>query len=92
VGNVTVHARPAVTDKFVRAQPTAATFNAGRILLPANGGPTFDKFSSVLAGFTGLNDKEDDDVDAIGAAHDAGMQRGNSSSIGSGDINVGYSL
>jgi predicted phage terminase large subunit-like protein len=95
VGNVTVHTRPAVADKFVRAQPCAATHNAGRMLLPANGGPTIDKFASVLAGFTGLNDSEDDDVDALVAAHDAAMrgsgaQEGRSGS--SGDYSVGYSL
>lgn len=95
VANVTIHARAAVADKFVRAQPTAATHNAGRLLLPANGGPTIDKFASVIAGFTGLNDKEDDDVDALVAAHDAAMrgsgaQEGRSESTG--DYSVGYSL
>lgn len=93
VADVTIHAKPAVADKFVRAQPTAATHNAGRILIPANGGPKIDKFASVLAGFTGLNDKEDDDVDALVSAHDAGLRGTSDGRSGSReDYSVGYSL
>jgi phage terminase large subunit-like protein len=92
VGGVTIHTRPAIGDKFVRAQPTAATANAGRLLVPANGGPTIDKFSSVLAAFTGLNDPEDDDVDALGAAHDAAMRPPGTVTSGSLEpLDLGYS-
>lgn len=91
VANVTIHTRPALADKFVRAQPYAASWNAGRVLLPASGGPQIDKFASVHAGFTGLNDAEDDDVDAGAAAHDAAI-RGSNSTGQSFDYSPGYSL
>ena len=43
-------------DKYVRAQKTAASWNAGRILLPAPGphhGPWVSAFISAIKGFTG---------------------------------------
>jgi phage terminase large subunit-like protein len=70
-------------DKFTRAQPAAAAWNDGRLLVPACGkllpgddpeadrrppppwvGPLLDE----LAKFTGVNDKNDDQVDWISHA------------------------
>lgn len=56
-----------VTDKWVRAQPYAAAWNDGRIRLPARGPRDNDEFIRVHVDFTGVNDAQDDDVDA--AAH-----------------------
>lgn len=62
-------------DKYVRAQKTAASWNAGRILLPAPGsphhGPWVSAFISAIKGFTGEEGGKDDDADALVAAHDA---------------------
>ncbi len=57
-------------DKFVRAQPTAATWNRGKILVRqgASWAPTF---VGEVAAFTGVSDAYDDEVDALVAAHDA---------------------
>lgn len=56
-------------DKFVRAQPVAAAWNAGRVLVP-EGAPWASAFVSELAAFTGVNDAHDDQVDALAAAYD----------------------
>lgn len=61
----------ALVDKFVRAQDTAASWNAGMILVP-EGGPRFpwvNKFLSQVLSFTGIGDTHDDDVDALAAAY-----------------------
>lgn len=68
---VTVHTKPAIADKFVRAQPVAAAWNRGAVLIPSDGGPTVDALASEAASFTGLNDPHDDLVDALAAAYDA---------------------
>jgi len=60
-----IHMMPAVQDKFSRAQPAAAAWNAGRILLPQSGPPWIDAFVSEVLGFTGVGDKHDDQVDAL---------------------------
>jgi len=71
-------------DKFVRAQPCAAAWNAGRIMLPqrarpSEGGdieeedaefPWMDPFVDVVTEFTGVKDLVDDDVDALTAAYE----------------------
>ncbi len=59
-------------DKFVRAQPVAAAWNAkpGKILVPRNA-PWADAFVSEVVSFTGVNDAHDDQVDALAAAYDA---------------------
>jgi predicted phage terminase large subunit-like protein len=71
---------PARADKFIRAQPTAAAWNAGRILVPGRfdekgerlPGPAWvNPFVDVLCGFTGVNDKRDDEVDALVSGFDA---------------------
>lgn len=60
---------PAVGDKFVRAQPAAAAWNDGRILVPEQA-PWLGAFLDVVLGFTGTGDACDDDVDALAAAYD----------------------
>jgi len=67
-----VEARLAKADKFVRAQPAAAAWNAGRILVP-RGAPWADAFLSEVCSFTGVHDPHDDQVDALAAAYDALM-------------------
>jgi predicted phage terminase large subunit-like protein len=57
-------------DKFTRAQLTAAAWNAGRILLPREG-RWLNPFVEEIAGFTGVNDRHDDQVDALVSAFDA---------------------
>ncbi len=65
-------------DKFVRAQPAAAAWNAGRVLLPGG----FDEkgervaspewvapFVAEVTAFTGMGDREDDQVDAFSSAY-----------------------
>lgn len=79
---------PATTDKYTRAQPVAAAWRAGRVLLPSSkrallrSGPprhldkTLDEppewvapFTSEVMAFTGVADRYDDQVDALGSAH-----------------------
>jgi predicted phage terminase large subunit-like protein len=64
-----LHAVSAKSDKFVRAQPVAAAWNAGKVLVPANA-PWLDAFVAEVAGFTGVDDDQDDQVDALAAAYD----------------------
>jgi predicted phage terminase large subunit-like protein len=54
---------PAVSDKFVRAQPAAAAWNSGRLLVPIDASwaqPMIQRFQA----FTGQDDPEDDEIDA----------------------------
>lgn len=71
-GTLGIHidALPATRDKFTRAQPVAAAWNAGKILLP-RGAPWVDALVAEVLGFTGVNDPHDDIVDALAAAFDA---------------------
>lgn len=63
-------------DKFVHAQPVSALWNAGRVLLPANGAPDWlEPFVDELRAFTGVKDKNDDQVDALCNAVD-GLTQG----------------
>jgi predicted phage terminase large subunit-like protein len=62
-------ALPATSDKFIRAQPVAAAWNRGDVLCQ-EGAPWLPEFLRVVNGFTGHNDSEDDDVDALAAAFD----------------------
>ena len=66
---------PAVGDKFLRSQPSAAAWNAGRVRVPYDArtmrGTTDEDLASlvrVVTSFSGLNDREDDDVDALSHA------------------------
>jgi phage terminase large subunit-like protein len=74
-----VQAELAVADKFTRAQPYAATWNDGRVLLPdtASDDPVevarlswVGVFLAEHLSFTGSDDREDDQVDASAALHD----------------------
>ena len=69
----------ASADKFIRAQPAAAAWNRGDILMPSQKKgdvlvpmpvPWANPFVTVIHNFTGVKDKHDDDVDALAAAHD----------------------
>lgn len=74
-----IHAMPARADKFIRAQPSSVAWNAGRILLPrevAQSGESLspawvDTFINELCAFTGVNDRRDDQVDALVSGFDA---------------------
>lgn len=70
VAGVKIDAIPATRDKFVRAQPVAAAWNAGKILVPRNA-PWAQRFVAAVLSFTGIDDPDDDDVDALAAAYDA---------------------
>lgn len=65
-----LHAIPARAEKFVRAQPVAAAWNAGKVLLPRDK-PWVSAFVDELADFTGVNDRNDDQVDALAGAYHA---------------------
>lgn len=54
-------------DKFQRAQGVAAAWNEGRILVPMDA-PWLAEFLKELADFTGVNDANDDQVDALSHA------------------------
>lgn len=51
-------------DKFTRAQPYAAAWNTGRVRVRARPDAATAEFIRVHGGFTGVGDREDDDVDA----------------------------
>lgn len=59
------------SDKFIRAQPYAAAWNAGKVLLPDGGAPWLNQFVDEHVNFTGVADLHDDVVDAAAAAYDA---------------------
>lgn len=64
----------AAADKFVRAQPVAAAWNAGAVLVPRQAA-WLSAFVSEVCGFSGVADKHDDQVDAFAAAFDL-LKRG----------------
>lgn len=66
-----VQAKSATADKFVRAQPVAAAWNAGRIFLPPDAPRWANALVSELRVFTGIKDRHDDQIDALAAAYDA---------------------
>jgi predicted phage terminase large subunit-like protein len=68
-GGIRINGRVAKLDKFSRAIPVAAAWNAGKILLPRSA-PWLDAFVSEVCGFTGVKDRHDDQVDALAAAFD----------------------
>lgn len=65
--------KPASRDKFVRAQPAAAKWQAGKILVPRDA-PWAQSFVDEVTQFTGLGDKHDDQVDALAAAIESTKQ------------------
>jgi len=68
-----VTALTAAGDKFARAQPSAAMWNAAKIAVPAPGsphhGPWVNTLLDEVMAFTGLGDAHDDIVDALAALH-----------------------
>lgn len=71
----------ATGDKYLRAQPSAAAWNAGRIRVPSDARSmrsTTDEdlasFVRVVTAFSGVGDREDDDVDALAHAWNAPMK------------------
>jgi predicted phage terminase large subunit-like protein len=56
---------PVLGDKRTRAEPAAAAWNQGRLLLPMGNVPWVQPFKRVVKAFTGVGDAEDDDVDAL---------------------------
>jgi predicted phage terminase large subunit-like protein len=69
-GGIPIEGRIARQDKFSRAIPFAAAWNAGKVLLPRSA-LWLDSFVSEICGFTGVKDRHDDQVDAAAAAFDA---------------------
>jgi phage terminase large subunit-like protein len=80
---VRIKGEPAPADKFNRAQATSAAWNRGKVFLPRHvrtspegevlesSMPTWaTAFVTELGAFTGVSDKNDDQVDALVAAHD----------------------
>jgi predicted phage terminase large subunit-like protein len=65
-----IDARAAVADKFVRAQPVAAAWNAEKVVVLKDA-PWVDPFQAEVLGFTGVGDAHDDIVDALAAAFDS---------------------
>jgi predicted phage terminase large subunit-like protein len=57
----------AVTDKFTRAQPVAAAWRCGKVLVPRKA-PWLDAFLGEVTSFTGVGDDHDDQVDALAGA------------------------
>lgn len=57
-------------DKFTRAQPVAAAWNSGRLLLPMRAAWLRD-LTSEVSSFTGTGDAHDDIVDALAHAWNA---------------------
>lgn len=64
---VPIQAIHATADKYLRAQPLSAAWNAGRVFLPRSTSWA-EGFASRVLEFTGLGDADDDDTDAIAAA------------------------
>lgn len=64
---------PALADKFIRAQPYAAAWNAAKVLVPEDSDafPWVNDFVSEHMDFTGLSDLHDDQIDAGAALHDS---------------------
>jgi len=61
---------PATTDKFQRAQPVAAAWASGKVLVPRYAS-WVEPFLREVADFTGVNDYHDDMVDALSSAFSA---------------------
>lgn len=61
---------PTRGDKFIHAQPFAAAWNDGRVRLPVEATSWKADYIKELSRFTGVNDAEDDQVDASCNAFD----------------------
>lgn len=67
---VPLEALPATSDKYVRAQPLAAAWNRGDVLIPRRASWASTLIEEMTS-FTGSDDPHDDIVDAMAAAWDA---------------------
>lgn len=82
-GRLDVNGIRAAVDKFTRAQPVSAAWNAGKVMMPRNAqacsreslngkgsapAPWADMFLGEVLTFTGVKDKHDDMVDALAGA------------------------
>lgn len=65
-----IEAIPTTADKFSRAQATAAAWNHGEIQVVADL-PLANEFVGEVCDFTGINDINDDMLDALVAAYDS---------------------
>jgi len=68
---------PATSDKLSRANQASITWNEGRVLLPDPAkiaAPWLEDFLAFVTTFTGTPGEQDDDVDALAAAHDQIMR------------------
>lgn len=63
-------ARQAGQDKFLRAQPVAAAWNAGNVAVLKDA-HWINEFLGEVVSFTGVHDAHDDIVDALAAAYDS---------------------
>lgn len=59
---------PAVTDKFVRAQPSAAAWRQGKLMVP-RAAEWLGPFLQEVKSFTGDGDAHDDMIDALAGAY-----------------------
>ncbi len=59
-----IDVNPGSRDKFTRAQSVAAAWNDGRVLIPMDA-PWADGLVERFQRFTGINDSEDDEIDAL---------------------------
>lgn len=64
-----IHEVVSRADKFTRAQPLSAAWNAGRVLVPT-AAPWVREYLSEMQNFTGMRDAHDDQVDATTHAFD----------------------
>jgi len=86
----------ATGDKFVRATPASAAWNAGNIALPAENSPLYgswvDQVIDEVCSFTGVADSRDDIVDALAACHDELLSgaASDSESISAGSYRFGH--
>lgn len=65
--NIVTELASAAGDKFARAQPVAAAWNAGKVSVERKA-IWADVFVSEVCSFTGVNDRHDDQVDAMASA------------------------
>lgn len=73
--NISAELASSIGDKFARAQPIAAAWNAGKVLVRRDA-PWASTFVSEMAAFTGINDRHDDQVDAAASAFSAVVHAG----------------
>jgi predicted phage terminase large subunit-like protein len=80
---VSIRCNRATADKFVRSQPAAAAYRAGKILIPRDA-PWADTLIAHLGAFTGAKGGRDDIADAFAAAYDA-LAGGGGRATGTGE-------